>query len=550
MTSFNTKTYKLNNSSLKIGIILNVISVSLFFFSILQSNSEGLNFYPFGLFSCLSSTYFAATFLLFISFLISLYSSKKSTFLLIIQTLELILFLFLTPLLLEGTPRFNSSFIIGGEIDYIIRHEFLNPQVVRYHNWPYTVILGTFIILVTNLNLENLLAFVPFFSQIAYFTVLLSLFKILFDDTKKTWVACWIFFISNWLNQDYFSPQNMAFFLYMIILFLILKTVNENKHNSQMKFLIILSFIAMVGSHVLTPFILILNIFAIIFVNRFFKFNNNTNSLSLLLLLFIIYLSWQLYGADFMFSKIIRILSNNIYLDTTYEATINRITSGSEHHLFISRFRVYYAILLYILAFLGAFYVLIVQQKRNFIPYLMVSLVASSIGLFCAGKYGGEIIIRIMLFSLIPISYFIAQNMDNKFLEVLLILFLIISPILHIVSHYGNETIDYTAPDDIKGAKFFFTHTQLNNSSISCIADSLSSIKYVENYKHYDLYSPLDKSNTKIQNHYIWLTRRGEQVSTFQKNDFESYKILVISLNNNYSYNKIYSSKHFHVYTE
>jgi hypothetical protein len=462
------------------------------------------------------------------------------------QTLELISFLFLMPLLVEGTTRFDSSFTVGGEIDYILRNSFLNAELVRYHNWPGAEIFGASFILLTNLSLDTLLSFAPFISQIIYFIIIYPLFTIVLNDNIKVWISCWIFFISNWLNQDYFSPQNVAFLLYLIILFFFFKLILENKHRAENKFNIIVIILALVTTHILTPFILLLDALSITLMNKMSKLN--TKFFSLTFVIFIIYLSWEVYGANFMFPKIINLLQDALNFELTKAGAVNRISSGSDQHLHIVQFRIYNALLLYLIAFIGL--VSGIKHLKNVVPSIMILLMISSLGLFGAGGYGGEIIIRIVLFSLIPLSYFAAQNFDKKITKVILIIFLVVSPLLHLVGHYGSETIDYTAPDDLKGAKFFFTHAPLTSSAIKCPFDELKAIKYIEKFKLYNSYSSITKDDSGNQNNYLWLTRRSREVATFLDNDPNTYREMVSSLNFDPLYNNIYSSRNFEVYLE
>ena len=37
-------------------------------------------------------------------------------------------------------------------------------------------------------------------------------------DRRVVWLGAWLFFVANWVGQDYFSPQAFAFFLYLVLL--------------------------------------------------------------------------------------------------------------------------------------------------------------------------------------------------------------------------------------------------------------------------------------------------------------------------------------------
>ena len=51
---------------------------------------------------------------------------------------------------------------------------------------------------------------------------LLLLLPTLCTDRRVVWTAAWLFFLGNWVGQDYFSPQAMAYFLHLVVLALLL----------------------------------------------------------------------------------------------------------------------------------------------------------------------------------------------------------------------------------------------------------------------------------------------------------------------------------------
>jgi len=511
MPLLNVQNRKFYNLLHPLSSTLTLISLLLFSYSMFKSIQNELHFGNLGLFSFLPLTYFFSIVTLTISFLISLYLHPKTKFLLMLQCFGLISFLFLMPLIVEGTVRFNSSFVIGGEIDYLLRNSFLNSEIVRYNNWPGADIFGASFVLITNININKLLLFTPYVSQIICFLIIFSFFNIIFNGGRKLWLSCWIFFIGNWLNQDYYSPQNMAFLLYLVFLLLMFKLIIKNINHVSNKLSIFIVFLSIVTTHALTPFIAILHMLSVQIIEKTHKINKN-NFLLLLFFMFIIYSAWQILGAHSMFSKVLTELQYSD-LKFTSGAAINRISTGSASHLFIALFRTYFGLSFYLLAFIGI--ISSIKQVKDAIPSIMILFVITTSGLLVAGGYGGEIVIRILLFGLIPLSYFISQNLEKKHTTLILIIFLIVSPFLHIIGHYGSETIDYTAPDDLKGANFFFTHTTLNDSSIRCYSDSLSSSAYIEKFKSYDSLSYPLEHNSQTQNNYIWLTRRSDEAATF-----------------------------------
>jgi len=190
-----------------------------------------------------------------------------------------------------------------------------------------------------------------------------------------------------------------------------------------------------------------------------------------------------------------------------------------------------------------------VKGKRSPVSIMLLILMISSLGMFASGGYGGEIMIRVLLFNLISISYFISQNIESKYLIVFLIIFFLVFPIFHVMSRYGNEEIDYTSPVDIDGTNFFFNHVP-QNSAILSPGNEIFRSKLIEKYNSfpYKGNDSFDYSGLN-SNLYFCISNNDEQYENFLMSDLErkDYKIFKFGLN---KYNKIYSSRPFSLYVD
>ena len=58
----------------------------------------------------------------------------------------------------------------------------------------------------------------PLVFNLLYLPPLLVIFRWATDDARVWWLGLWVFFSANWVGQDYFSPQAVAFALWLAML--------------------------------------------------------------------------------------------------------------------------------------------------------------------------------------------------------------------------------------------------------------------------------------------------------------------------------------------
>jgi hypothetical protein len=516
------QSYKHFEVDSKVNLLVTIFSFWLFLFSIIRAKSSGLIFGDLGLFSVLPPEYFISICLLTFSFVFSLCKSERNQKILGIQILMLTIILVSTPILLEGSPRFHSSLKAGGEIDYLVRHTFLAPGSIRYNNWPSLDILGAILTVITDIDVTTLLLFSPLCSNILYLLIVFTLFSKTLDDNLKVWLASWIYVLLNWLNQDYFSPQNAAYIIYLLFILVFYFSIYK-KSGVSIRILYPILIISLVTYHLLTPSVLILNLIPFVLISRLKQFPSLSSiikdikkipSINLLfLLLIVVFLSWQMYGANSMLPKIIHSLRDSLHSNNAISSTKSLMTRGSQNHEMITAFRMNFAMLINFIAFIGAFHLFFIEKKRTFFSITMAAIMCTNLGLVFTGGYGGEILIRIMLFSLLPLSFFIAQNVNTKSLKLCLVIFILICPLVNIITRYGSERIDYVPLSDIKGSDFFFDHVKFN-STILDVYDTLQMIKYIEKY-HHSSYTPTMPQFKSQHSQYIWITWFNTHIGDF-----------------------------------
>jgi hypothetical protein len=214
-----------------------------------------------------------------------------STPLMAVGVLATILVLHGLGVLAEPTMRFASAWQHVGITDYIAEHGRVDPNIDAYFNWPGFFILGAFLTSTMGLdNIEPVARAAPLFYNVLYLLPLVAIGRALVADRRMVWLGVWLFYAFSWIGQDYFSPQGLAFFLYLVVLAVMLQwfkgiprtgrlrvrvagraafVVDRPSTTSQRALLIAgmaVVALAIVGSHQLTPFALITTTAVLAFV--------------------------------------------------------------------------------------------------------------------------------------------------------------------------------------------------------------------------------------------------------------------------------------------
>ncbi|WP_062437583.1 lipopolysaccharide biosynthesis protein [Herbidospora daliensis] len=170
-----------------------------------------------GLVSVMPPVALLAIGLLILSFFDTLTQKRNRPVLLLFQILAVMFALHGAAVLVEPLPRFPVAWTIGGFVDYIARTgETLTALDARF-NWPGFSVFSAFMIRAAGVeDAAALLNWWPLISNVAYLIPLIVIVRRLQADRRAKWLALMIFVVSQWVGQDYFSPQGMTYLLYLL----------------------------------------------------------------------------------------------------------------------------------------------------------------------------------------------------------------------------------------------------------------------------------------------------------------------------------------------
>jgi hypothetical protein len=389
---------------------------------------------------------------------------QASSTAIVIHVVLFVLIVWLTPLVLEGTPRFRTSYVNFGYVDPVLRGVGLLPDRVIYHNWPLFPVAMANLVRATGLSPLVLMAAFPIVMMLAYLVPLAAILRTLaiygagagvvsggvVSHARVAWPAgLWLFVVFDWTSQDYFSPQAVAYLLFVVwvavLVHVVIRRDGEASPGTTIALLGLFSLI--VVTHVLTS-LEVLGVLAALTATRLLRRPTMVVTCGL------IFIVWQLNMAGPFFGFYADRLHESL-LDINDFVRVNlasRVT-GSSQHAQITQLRILVSGVLFALAGLAVL-VRLLGSGRSRGVVLGIAFLFGIAFIAPASVYGGEMLIRVLLFSLPMLAALAVAAFGAWAYRVVLVVAITVMAPVHILTHYGNELHDYVSPGEIAGFEF------------------------------------------------------------------------------------------------
>jgi hypothetical protein len=186
----------------------------------------------YGLTSVLPAGYFIALGLLTLSACLQLRTGSPG-WVWFLHVAMLVLLIHGTPSLLYESLRYSWAWKHVGVIDYLQRHAALDPAsrfLSVYHNYPGFFTFNLFLTQAAGLsNPLGYAALAPAFFNLIYIGPLWMIYRAFTDDQRLVRLSLWVFFCASWVGQDYFAPQAISMFLYLLMIALLLWYLRDDQ---------------------------------------------------------------------------------------------------------------------------------------------------------------------------------------------------------------------------------------------------------------------------------------------------------------------------------
>ncbi|WP_217185161.1 lipopolysaccharide biosynthesis protein [Streptomyces sp. AC495_CC817] len=176
-----------------------------------------------GLISVLPTPTLIGAALLAVVFASLLWPAREHRALLLITLLATVFSLHALPAVIETEPRFATAWQHLGFIDYIDRTGSAVPDLDARWSWPGFFAAAAFVAEACGVtDFTEIIRWWPTAVQLLYLAPMFLLARHMRASWRARWTGVWIFVLSGWVGQDYFSPQGFTYLLYLVFVAILL----------------------------------------------------------------------------------------------------------------------------------------------------------------------------------------------------------------------------------------------------------------------------------------------------------------------------------------
>ncbi len=437
---------------------------------------------PYGLIQALSPWYYVIIALLLLSLTWTLAVERYRSLLLSAHLIVLVILVHGAPSVVENSPRFPTAWLHAGFTDYVADNGQFLPKIDPRFSWPSFFSGSALIDKAAGLETAtSLIRWWPVVLNLLYLPFIFLIANAFLGSEEKAWIATVIFPLANWVGQDYYSPQSIAFLLYLAFIFVLIGPLGANGpplwrsygHSHRQGRLLrrdrlqvredpsqvpktkltpsalysyfgilILLMAAMATGHQLTPIIATLSSLMLVVTGR-------TRVRRLVLVFALMTVAWICYGAISFWIGHFGMLVGGVgsVQGNVSSAVVSRI-EGTFPHRFVIDVRLVMSGLVWLLALVGW----LIWRSRSADRVALVASFLVPFGLLAGGSYGGEALLRVYLFTLPYAVCLIAVLLSrlrrpSKQIATGMILILLVP--FFLVSRWGNELFELVRPNEI-----------------------------------------------------------------------------------------------------
>ncbi|MFF3487027.1 polysaccharide biosynthesis C-terminal domain-containing protein [Streptomyces sp. NPDC002701] len=414
-----------------------------------------------------------------------LWLGREHKALLMVTLLATVVSLHALPAVIETEPRFATAWQHLGFIDYIDRTGSAVPDLDARWSWPGFFAAAAFFAEACGVDdLTEVIRWWPTAMQLLYLAPLFLLVRHMRASWRARWTGIWIFVLSGWVGQDYFSPQGFTYLLYLVFVAILLVWFRaprvlwtkarpgeleveptDRRQRAVLLMVLIGLFVATVPAHQLTPFVMLGVLTVLVLVGR-------SELRGLPILFAVVVCAWIGFLAEPYWSGHFDELFGGVggVGGNVSSSVSGRIGEGSSSHKLVLYARVALAGGVLALACWG-------YWRRRDHKYrersLLVLAFVPFLG-FGMQSYGGEMALRVFMFALpgaallaglalFPRTGVTAKERDQDRVSLAPLAALMAGLVLmggFLVARWGNEPFERIRPGEVAAMEYVYAHDE------------------------------------------------------------------------------------------
>jgi len=338
----------------------------------------------------------------------------------------LILYLFGTASAVEPIAALTSSWAHAGFVRYVFVHGHPRNNFAAEFSWP--GVFSLFALIASFMGKSNvllLLRWFPFGVELAYLPAVIAIARASGVSRRAGWLGVALFYATDWIYQDYFSPQAINFLFYLVTIAVVLTcwrpltsavathvrpALRERATATRLALrlrrlrgdeatsdwteatvigafvVLCLVFVGSAMSHQLTPYAIVLALLACLLTRRLGR-------PELAVIAFLLAVGWLSLGAsNYWLGHLSQIFGGIFQFGSTSAANVTHRVTGSASHRLIVDARILLTAGLFGLAAVGA-------ARRATESRTLELLAIAPFFVLAAQSYGGEGLLRVALLS-------------------------------------------------------------------------------------------------------------------------------------------------------
>lgn len=440
-----------------------------------------------GLISVLPPHVFVAIAVLTISAGFRLQQERIDGRVLVVHLVALVIVLYAIPPIVEETARSSVTWAHLGFAEYIARTGTTAPTLEARFNWPGFFVGAAFLGSIAGVGtLTAIAAWAPVYFNLLFLLPLGLIARAMTRDQRLVWASLWLFEITNWIGQDYFAPQALAYFLYLVIVAVVAtwflvrrprsdaildgvrgigvvgrslgwlyagltpdnpegRTLSRRQQVAVIGLIVVL-FAYISFSHQLTPFFTVAALVALLVFNRI--------ALRSIPILFgVMAMAWVSYmTVPFLQGHVVSLIKEIGSVGDTLTANVTNRIAGSAEHQAVVTLRLVFTLALWALAGIGA----LIRFRDGRRDLTMMLMAVAPVPLFAVQGYGGELVLRLYLFSLPFVAILVAGIVYGRrpgppqaLVSVATVALTCVIAFGFLVVRYGNERTDLMTSTEV-----------------------------------------------------------------------------------------------------